>query len=315
MVDFGYLEKGLWGLANAHRAGPLAGHLGAALLAGYFLGEDHGDWPAGVFAGIRGELDRILRGEEAIWFNPRRAGLTMADLFKPLREGRPVRDADRRIAEALRSSMGRLRQSGHNVIFGSLAIRAVQDHPELATSAVVDGLVRLMRQFAAQRQGRGYYGNVNGWKYGDDVQIADSQAVRYRDLADMLTQTLDETARMAAVHRRGFGGLWHLINHAAGLLELHRRGFQTLTAAGLPVHARHLALLRTLPDVSDEFGPYGAAAHDPRDPAYWKDMLKRDEARLTHRIKTLYGFFAVAPAVADDQLRRKAERALRHLMA
>ncbi|RMG35604.1 MAG: hypothetical protein D6725_12235 [Planctomycetota bacterium] len=315
MVGYEYLEKGVWGLANAHRAGPLAGHLGAALLAGYFLGEDHGDWPAGVFAGIQSELDRILRGEEAIWFNPRQAGLTVGDLFKPLAGGRPVRDADRQIAAALRTSMDRLRQSGHNVIFGSLAIRAVQDHPDLATPRAIDGLVRLMRQFATQRQGRGYYGKAKGWKYGHEVQLTDSQTVHYRDLSDMLRRTLDETARMAGVHRRGFGGLWHLINHAAGLLELHRRGFRDLAELGRTAHARHLALLRTLPDVSAEFGAYTAAAHDPRDPAYWKDMLKRDEARLTHRIKTLYGFFAIAERVSDAAARRRAEHAFLYLMA
>jgi hypothetical protein len=36
MIDFDYLYKGICGLANAHQAGTMAGHLGAAVAAGYF---------------------------------------------------------------------------------------------------------------------------------------------------------------------------------------------------------------------------------------------------------------------------------------
>ena len=74
MIDFIYLQKGVYGLANAHRANAMAGHLGAALAAGYLLGEDQHDLDAAVYDGIRGELDRILRGDEAIWFNAQTAG-------------------------------------------------------------------------------------------------------------------------------------------------------------------------------------------------------------------------------------------------
>ena len=41
MVDFDYLSKGLCALARAHRANTMAGHLGAAVVAGYFFGEEH----------------------------------------------------------------------------------------------------------------------------------------------------------------------------------------------------------------------------------------------------------------------------------
>lgn len=45
MINFQYLYRGLCGLARAHRANPLAGHLGAAVVAGYFFGEDQPDSP------------------------------------------------------------------------------------------------------------------------------------------------------------------------------------------------------------------------------------------------------------------------------
>ena len=40
-----------------------------------------------------------------------------------------------------------LKQSGHNTIFAALALRALKDHPELATQKIVHGLKRLMQQF------------------------------------------------------------------------------------------------------------------------------------------------------------------------
>jgi len=40
MVGFEYFPKGLAALARAPQASTLAGHLGAAVVAGYFLGED-----------------------------------------------------------------------------------------------------------------------------------------------------------------------------------------------------------------------------------------------------------------------------------
>ena len=41
MIRFEYLYKGICGLARAHKANGLAGHLGAAVVAGYFFGEEH----------------------------------------------------------------------------------------------------------------------------------------------------------------------------------------------------------------------------------------------------------------------------------
>ena len=97
MVNFEYLYKGLCGLARAHRANTMAGHLGAAVIAGYFFGEDHPDLDRKVYAGIEGELDRVLRGEESIWFNAKKAGITIPQLFEPLvhRRASPKRAAGR----------------------------------------------------------------------------------------------------------------------------------------------------------------------------------------------------------------------------
>ena len=58
------------------------------------------------------------------------------------------------------------------------------------------------------------------------------------------------------------------------------------------------------------------AAEDPRTVKYWDGGdLKRDEARLTHRIKTLYGFSVLVKLVSDRVKVNQAWQNLRYLMA
>ncbi|MDA0811871.1 MAG: hypothetical protein O3C21_05725 [Verrucomicrobia bacterium] len=52
MVNFDHLYRGPCGLANAPRANSMAGHLGAAVTAGYFRGEDHPELEDGIFKAI-----------------------------------------------------------------------------------------------------------------------------------------------------------------------------------------------------------------------------------------------------------------------
>lgn len=316
MIDFDYLDKGICGLANAHKAGTMAGHLGAAVVAGYFIGEDQGDLPADVYRGIEGELDRVMQGEEAIWFNTKRAGLTPSDLFKPLPEEEPQPDTISTIADALQQNVGQTRQSGHNVIFASIALRALHDHAEYATPAVISGVRRLTAGFNSAHAGRGYFGKEQGWRAGNQVQLSpDSGFPKYESIPQMVDVTIKELIDTAAVRKQGFGGLWHIINHAAGIVELDRLGHQMLARQALPAHHQHIGLWRSLPNVEAELGPVLKAAHDPREAIYWQGMLKRDEARLTHRIKTLYGYYTLRRFVADEQVRTQADDAFLYLMA
>ena len=101
----------------------------------------------GLTTGIESELDRVLDGEEAIWFDVKKTGTHPADLFKmgPNQSSVPKRIQD--IATALRGNIGTLRQSGHNVIFASIAIRALRSHDEYATPWAIDGICKLIRKF------------------------------------------------------------------------------------------------------------------------------------------------------------------------
>jgi len=55
--------------------------LGAVVVAGYSFGEDQDDLPKEVFKGADGGLDRVSKGEEAIWFNSKNAEDALLSLF------------------------------------------------------------------------------------------------------------------------------------------------------------------------------------------------------------------------------------------
>ncbi len=316
MVDFDYLYKGLCGLANAHKASSMAGHLGAALVAGYFFSEDQPQLPDAVHQGVEGELDRVLNGGETFWWNRKKTGITTDELFEPLPKDESQQDSIRVIADALSRNIGRTRQSGHNVIFASTAIRALHDHPEFATPSMIQGIQRLIQQFDGVVPGRGYYGSNKGWISGQNVKLSDTDdTVPYRDEQHLAEVMIDELIATASLRRQGFGGLWHLINHAAGLTELSRFGYRDLARKGYEAHRHHLRLWRSLPDVESELGSVVKADHDPRTAEYWSDDLKRDEARLTHRVKTLYGFFVLLELIDDADKREQAEDRFLYLMA
>ncbi|MFV0445593.1 MAG: hypothetical protein ACK5Q5_18585 [Planctomycetaceae bacterium] len=317
MVGFNYLSAGMAALARAHRAGTMAGHLGAAVVAGYFFGEDQSELPEPVYRGIERELDRIRQGEEKIWFNARQAGVTPAELFEPLpiEDSTPQRAGE--VVAALAANCAQTRQSGHNVIFAAIGLRALQDHPAFATPIVIDGLIRMTQGFNTTHAGRGYYGKPSGWKNGNEVHLPseDESFPPYAGIPHMVTATVNELIGTASARKQGFGGLWHLINHAAAIVELDGLGYGEVARLALQGHHQHLRLWRTLPNVEGELGGVDKAAIDPRESDYWAGRLKRDEARLTHRIKTLYGFNLLRPFIADEVRLRRAEDAFLYLLA
>jgi hypothetical protein len=317
MISTAYLYRGLCGLAHAYRANPMAGHLGAALVAGYFLGEELPHMDERVRTGVTGELDRILNGEENMWFNPQETGITNLELFEPIPSEPSQETGIPAIAEALCGNIDKMRESGHNAIFAAIAIRALRDHPQFATPTILHGIRRLIEDFNDAIPGRGYYGRERGWIEGDQVRLQPvDEPAPYTDEAELAEAVIAELIQGASVPRRGFGGLVHVINHAAALVELSRFGYRDLARSGLRAHWHHVRLWKSLPDLEDELGPVERATHDPRAPEYWTiGTLRRDSGRLTHRIKTLYGFITLMRLVEDEAKRRAAEAQFLYLMA
>lgn len=317
MIEFEYLKRGLYGMANAPKAGSMAGHLGAAIVTGYFIGEDHSGLPKGVFDGIRRDLNRITGGEESMWFDPKKAGITATELFSPLPDGPPHPARVQDLAKALAKNIGQPRQSGHNVIFGAIAIRALKGHRALATPKILSGIERLIAAFNKAHAGRGYYGKTIGWKIGNKAPRAPGAGIKpYDSMQDLAETVINEVIRDASVHRQGFGGLFHLINHAAALTELDRLGFADLARLGLPAHREHLLLLRALPNLDAELGKLETTTENPFTSRYWeKTKSTQWGAWLTHRIKTLYGFQTLLRYIENEATRKQALIQFRYLMA
>ncbi|OYW24819.1 MAG: hypothetical protein B7Z55_01075 [Planctomycetales bacterium 12-60-4] len=315
MVDFDYLIKGIHALSRAHRVNTMAGHLGAAVVAGYFIAEQHPDLDPRVYAGIEGELDRIIRGESV--FSPRQnASINVTEMFAPF-PAEPARpNLIDGIAAALEQNIGETRESGHNVIFAAIAVRALKDHPDLATPAVTDGIRRLIAGFNGVKPGSGYYGKDRGRIDGRKVPLPEDKTFPpYADLPTMARVVANELIQHAPERRDGFGGLWHVINHGAALAELARHGYGELATKGLPAHHQHVQLWKTVPNVAEELGPETPTPHDPRTSEFWDtDTIRRDRARLDHRIKTLYGFDALVELLEDQPIREQANNKLRYLM-
>ena len=315
MVGFDYLAKGLYAMSRAHHVNTMAGHLGAAVVAGYFIAEQHPDLDARVYQGIEAELNRIIHGESV--FSPRKnAAISVAEMFEPLAKERSKENLIDGITDALADNIDQTRESGHNVIFAAIAIRALKDHPEFATPSVTDGIRKLIVGFNDAAPGNGYYGKQKGRIDGRKVPLPKDDAFPpYADSQAMANAVLDELIQHASERRQGFGGIWHVINHAAALAELGRYGYRELATKGLAAHHQHMLLWKTLPNVADELGPETPTEHDPRTPAFWQSGdIRRDRARLDHRIKTLYGFDALVKLVEDKTRRKQGNHKLRYLM-
>ena len=315
MIDFDYLAKGLYALARAHHVNTMAGHLGAAIVAGYLITENHPDLDEKVRAGIKAELDRIIYGESV--FSPgENAAISVNEMFSPLSKTPSNENLIDGIAQALTHNINQPRQSGHNVIFASIAIRALKRHPEFATPAITDGIRKLIAGFNDVTPGVAYYGKERGRIDGRKVVLPEDDTFPpYTDLQTMATTVLDTLIQHAPERRQGFGGLWHVINHAAALSELAQYGYQELAITGLTAHHQHLQLWKTLPNVTDELGAETPTKYDPRLPVYWQsDDLRRDRARLTHRIKTFYGFDTLVKLVEDETKQEQGYDKLRYLM-
>lgn len=318
MINFDYLSKGLNAMARAHQMGSMAGHLGAAVVAGYLVGEQRPDLDPEVCRGIEGDLDRIMRGDSVFGARmSKKAKIADPELFEPFSREKSDESLVDGIAEALAKNIAEPRESGHNVIFASIAIRALKEHPDFATPSITDGIRKLIALFDRSHPGSGYYGKEKGRIYGNKVVLPDDDATpEYADLEGMADAVLDEIiGQDPQIHRQGYGGLVHVNNHAAAVTGLAHYGYDDLLPAAIASHRRHLQLWRNLPDLATELGPSPFSEHSPYTAAYWTSgKVPYDRALLTHRVKTMFGFDELAESFDDEEKEKQASEKLRFLM-
>ena len=74
----------------------------------------------------------------------------------------------------------------------------------------------------------------------DVAHPADDRFPLYTSQQAMADVVIDELIRSAALRRQGYGGLFHIINHATALTELSRFGYRELARKGWPAHHHHV---------------------------------------------------------------------------
>lgn len=318
MIDFKYLSKGLNALARAHYMKSMAGHLGATVIAGYFIGEQRPNLDQKIYKGIENDLDRVIRGESIFGRKMyKKSALTDRELFEPFPRQKPDENLIDAIAEALATSIGKPRASGHNVIFASLAIRALREHPEFATPAVVDGIRKLLNLFNGTHPGSGYYGKTKGRLNGNKIELPDHDGISpYTDLKGMAISVFDEVIdQKPEIHRVGYGGLLHIINHAAAITDISTYGYPELVPFAVRSHRKHLRLWRNLPNVAEEIGPMKVSKFTPHTAEYWTaGSIPYDRALLTHRVKTMFGFDELATVLEEKVKENAAYEKIRLMM-
>lgn len=318
-VDESYLRKGLNALARAHHMSAMAGHLGASLVAGYFIGSQRPDLDPDVYKGIEGDLDRVVAGESVFGAKMKKnSKIKDSELFENFPKEKPNESLIDGIAEALEKNIGAPRESGHNVIFASIAIHALRKYPDFATPSIVDGVRKLVSLFDNAHPGSGYYGKGKGRIYGNKVNLpeeSDGEPL-YKDLKGMAEAVFDEIiSQDPNVHKQGYGGLVHVNNHAAAIADIAENGYPELVPTAIESHLRHLRLWRNLPNVANEFGPQPFSEFSPFAAEYWRSgQIPYDRALLTHRVKTMYGFGELKEAVDDAQKTEQAYMKLRYMM-
>lgn len=318
-VDESYLLKGLNAMARAHLMSSMAGHLGASLVAGYFIGKQRPDLDPEVYKGVESDLDRVMAGESVFGARMKKNSKIMdSELFEDFPKQKPNESLIDGIAEALEKNIKTPRESGHNVIFASIAIHALKENPDFATPSIIEGIRKLIRLFDNAHPGSGYYGKAKGRIKGDKIDLPeeDNGIPVYTDVKGMVDAVLDEIINQdPKIHRQGYGGLIHVNNHAAAITDLAQSGYSELIPAAIASHHRHLRLWRHLPNVADEFGPESFSEFSPYTSAYWASgKVPYDRALVTHRVKTMFGLDELTTAVDDDQKEKQAYDKLRYMM-
>lgn len=90
--------------------------------------------------------------------------------------------------------------------------------------------------------------------------VADDAFRPYASIPEMVAVTIDERIATAAIKKQGFGGLWHVINHAAAITEMDRYGFKELAKQALPAQPGRLRNSWRIPLPAAKFPKHTAAS-------------------------------------------------------
>ncbi|HEU4338783.1 MAG TPA: hypothetical protein VFS19_01835 [Planctomycetota bacterium] len=202
-----YLKRGIEALSDSSLCGPLSGHGGAAVITAYYFCRENA-LDERTVRRVRAKIDEFMLG----------AGEAFD--VKRDHEGPPA--SPDRIAETLAESVSSLRAGGHDAIFASLALKALRELPELATEPVVDGLCRMLRNFAA------------AFPIQTSPYDLDHPLDPYRITLDIVRATSLAILRQPPGMR--MSSVLHWVTHADALVTLSELGYDEVAKLGHKAH-------------------------------------------------------------------------------
>jgi hypothetical protein len=275
VLDEQLLVHGLNALSRAHRTDYFTdGHRGAAILSAYFLCSDT--------EMEDGAIDIVWGLVEKEWFH--------SPLCAPFPDERPDPALAGRIAECLRSNIDGLRQAGHNVIFPSLALKALQRLPQAATPSRVDGICKLVESFTIV----------------DDLRLDAGDDIRPLGSAPAASEfILSELPKSVSVFEgRGQGWSGHLLTYGAAILDLREIGYTDLAEAAEHAFRIYIKRIRLGPLDTDGKWPEHPASDDlPNERRFWQRRSTR-EIGLGHLFKYPYGYSKLMGLAGDTHVRQ-----------
>jgi hypothetical protein len=262
-------------------------HWGAAVIAAGLLARDPGMPPMARSAMIA-QAERLSKAKSE-WFPP------------PVEAGTgDLSD----VVVALTNTAGSLNLLGNDTTFATLALRALSDQPELATSANVEALVNMV-EFAATR---GPGGPFVGWDDPEGVIVDEDDEIPPVVTVEELAQSAVTVFTGVGTVYDGFdrGVVQHLLTHAHALVELHRQGHTDAMRSGIEAHRIYRKLMTRRP--SDGVNPLPLEAETPGfySEEYWQqDLRGQGDWLFGHVFKVGFAWTALEHLV-PHQLRTQA---------
>ena len=273
-----YVAHGLTALArNAELKGKswFIGHIGAAVMAGGFLLENE---RLSVQARnlLQAQLDKVI-GENKPHFAPYEPATTI-----------PLDD----LVGAIAQNCEKLCMSGHGVIYGTLALRALRAFPEMATEALIGGILPTLD--ATQQDDPARYYGVSDFRQFQPKQIDEDLETAVMRAYRMSCANLADNQAVDGRYYFFAGEKLHGITHSQALLNLSEMGYPLLATMGLANLNQQLELNEMQPD---GLGRTDGLTLNVLDESFWSHGFED-----LHSIKLAYSAIELNQAFGDEAI-------------
>ncbi|HLK56663.1 MAG TPA: hypothetical protein VKU00_08870 [Chthonomonadaceae bacterium] len=288
------LLEGLDGMsrvADAHNTFA-GGHTAAAVMASAFFCREQ-------------KLDNRTQKEILTLIETR---LLKSSIYAPRPEEKVDPELIGALVKDLDAGIDTLRQSGHNIIFTNICLKALREVPEAATPERMEGLRKMVQSF----------GNRKG--AGSPLDHKET-FVDLRDETKFIHFVFEEYLKAMDLYRNGkgyHGFAGHLLTAGHALVELRRMGYRETADKGVEAYWQFVQQARDGADLGGEkVGSAPVHAPTPLIRDYWLVQEERQTSVIvsSHLVKYPYSFFALAKELHDDALKQRVLDTIYYLTA